>query len=202
MNIVLLGPAGSGKGTISHFLSKNYGLKHISTGELLRENIKNRTALGISAENYTSKGLLVPDEIVIEMIKNIVDIQSNNLIFDGFPRSIIQAKKLDEICNIDLVLVIIAKQDLLIQRLLSRRVCPKCNFIYSTEDNVDICNNCKTKLIVRDDDNLETIKKRLSIYNKSIKKLTQYYDKKVKTVDNSKDILFTINIVKKIVDGN
>jgi len=202
MNIVMLGAAGSGKGTISDYLKSEYSLKHISTGEILRNNIKMQTPLGRLAAEYINDGNLVPDEVVVDMIKDILKDKSTGYIFDGFPRNINQAKQLNEFCKIDLVISVEVEREILMNRLSSRRVCPKCNTTYSLQTAPDeICKTCGAKLIIRDDDKPESIKKRLEIYEQSAQILKDYYKNVLKIVDNSKDLETTIKSVKQIMGG-
>lgn len=203
MNIVLLGAAGSGKGTISEFIKNEYGLTHISTGAILRDNIKRGTPLGVLAAKYINDGNLVPDEVAIEMIKDIVGQNGTGYIFDGFPRNLNQAQKLDEICKIDVVLSVEVQRDILLNRLSGRRVCPKCGATTSVNEAPDgLCLNCKTKLITRDDDKPESIKKRLQIYESGANILKEYYKDKLNLIDNSGDVATTINSVKNVLGGN
>ena len=202
MNIVMLGAAGSGKGTISDYLKSEYSLKHISTGEILRNNIKMQTPLGRLAAEYINDGNLVPDEVVVDMIKDILKDKSTGYIFDGFPININQAKQLNEFCKIDLVISVEVEREILMNRLSSRRVCPKCNTTYSLQTAPDeICKTCGAKLIIRDDDKPESIKKRLEIYEQSAQILKDYYKNVLKIVDNSKDLETTIKSVKQIMGG-
>ena len=202
MNIVLLGAAGSGKGTISDFLKSEYGLKHISTGEILRNNIKMKTPLGELAARYINDGNLVPDEVVINMIKEIVSGDNSGYIFDGFPRNLNQAQKLDEICKIDLVLSVEVQRDIILKRLSNRRICPKCNLTISIDDAPNgLCPKCNSQLITRDDDKPESIKKRLEIYEAGANILKDYYKNKLFVIDNSGDVKTTMNSVKNVVSG-
>jgi adenylate kinase len=164
LNIVIFGAPGSGKGTQSKLISSKYGLYHISTGEILREEMENQTALGLMAEEYISQGQLVPDQLIIDMFANILDKTSNRkgYVFDGFPRTISQAQALDAMLRerqttVAAVLSLTADEKELIQRLLKRG-----------------------ELIGRSDDNLETIQKRLNIYNEQTEPLKEYYRKKGK----------------------
>ena len=132
MNIVLLGPPGIGKGTVASKLSKKLGIPHISTGDMLRENVAQKTKLGIEAKSYMDKGFLVPDDGVINMMKERIkkDDCKNGFIIDGFPRTINQAEKIGKEIKIDKVLNIQASDEIIIGRLSRRKVCSKCGFIY------------------------------------------------------------------------
>ena len=125
MNIVLLGAQGAGKGIVSDYLSEKFDYKHISPGELFREEIKKNTNLGKTLASYVNQGLLVPDELVFSVLENALNGKANYII-DGFPRNMSQAKKLSEIAEVNLVIYVDAPKDILIERLTSRRNCPKC----------------------------------------------------------------------------
>ena len=210
MKLVFLGPPGVGKGTIASMFRKKYGIETISSGDLLRENIKDGSELGREAKTYMDKGLLVPDELVIAMMKAKLG-NMDNYILDGFPRTIAQAEELDKIENqeklrfsgtqksddfhvVDKVVNFIADDKTIIKRLSGRRICPKCNTIYHITNiptKVEgICDKDGTKLIQRDDDKPEAIKKRLVVYDKQTKPLIEYYNKKgiLVDVDTEKDL--------------
>jgi adenylate kinase len=184
MNIVLLGPPGIGKGTAASKLSKKLGIPHISTGDMLRENVVQKTKLGIEAKSYMDKGLLVPDEVVIGMMKARIkkDDCKNGFILDGFPRTINQAEKISKVTKIDKVVNIQASDDVIIDRLSKRKVCKKCGFIYHLvyikpkKDNV--CDKCGSELYQRKDDEPEAIKERLRVYRKETEPLVKYYKEK------------------------
>ncbi len=182
MNIVLLGPPGIGKGTAASKLSKKLGIPHISTGDMLRENVAFKTELGVEAKSFMDKGLLVPDEVVIEMMKERIKKKDckKGFILDGFPRTINQAKKIE--VKIDKVVNIQASDEVIIDRLSKRRICSKCGFIYHLEyikpkkDNV--CDKCSGKLYMREDDKVEAIKERLKVYRNETEPLIEYYKEK------------------------
>ena len=185
MKIILLGAPGCGKGTQSKLITKKYNIPQISTGDLLRENLKNKTPLGIDAKTQMEKGALVPDLLVINLLKDRISQKdcNNGYILDGFPRTLNQAKKLNKIVNIDKVINIDLLDEFIIKRITSRRVCPKCNEIYNTRTyNSPVCDKCGEKLIQRKDDNLETVKKRLDYYYKHTAVLVDYYTKQEKLV--------------------
>jgi adenylate kinase len=196
MKKIILGPPGSGKGTYSKRISPMKKISHISTGDLLRENIKNLTEIGKKAKEFMNEGKLVPDEIVIEVLKQKIystDCE-NGFILDGFPRTIEQAKALQEITNIDLVLNLNLPEDILIEKICARRVCENCGDIYNIADinrsgvkmppmnpkKEGICDKCNGKLIQRDDDNEIIVKERLEIYKKQTKPLIDFYKEKNK----------------------
>jgi adenylate kinase len=189
MYLVLLGPPGAGKGTQSKKLSVAVGLPHIATGDLLRENVKAQTPLGLQAKDYMDRGLLVPDELVASMLKERFsepDVKKG-FILDGYPRNFNQAKTLDEILkprglDIDMVMYLETSDAVIIQRLGGRLVCSSCGLNFHIRNMppkiAGICDSCGGKLYQRSDDNEETIKKRIEVYKKEVSSLIDYYEKK------------------------
>ncbi len=199
MNIILLGPPGAGKGTQAANIVKKYGVKHISTGDILRQNIKDETELGKKAKSYMDKGALVPDELVVELVKDRLDREKSDFMLDGFPRTIFQAEKLDEYLissnkKIDFVLDIEVDPKLLIDRAVGRRVCKADGSTYHITNNPPekdgICDVCGAKLIQRDDDKEETVKNRIQVYLNQTSPLIEYYKKQniLKNIDGSKSM--------------
>lgn len=190
MIIIMLGAQGTGKGTVAGVLNKQNGWVQLSTGDIFRENISKGTELGIEANKYISKGCLVPNEITISMVEKRLDELKNEegIILDGFPRNIEQAKKLDEILEskgqkVDWVINLETPRDEIIERMMNRRVCPKCKATYNLKlhpSKVEgICDNCGTELVIRADDSDENaIKKRLEIYDTQTKPVVDFYNKK------------------------
>ncbi|MFH1394541.1 MAG: adenylate kinase, partial [Candidatus Omnitrophota bacterium] len=188
MNLVLLGPPGAGKGTQAVLLKKAYGFLHISTGDMLREAIKEGTEAGKAAQGYMNKGELVPDEIVTRAVigrMNKPDAGSG-VILDGYPRTRVQAESLDsslknENRDLDMVLYFRTSEQVAIQRLSGRRLCPKCGKNYHVTNmppkTEGICDTCGVSLIQRQDDNPETVKNRLVVYADRTKDLIAYYEK-------------------------
>ena len=189
MNIVLLGPPGIGKGTAATKLSKKLGIPHISTGDMLRENIAQKTKLGIDAKSYMDKGFLVPDEVVIEMMKERLQKNDceNGFILDGFPRTINQAEEIGKQIKIDKVVNIRANDYVIIDRLSKRKVCGKCGFIYHLvyikPKKEGICDKCGGKLYQREDDKADAIKERLKVHRNETEPLINYYKEKGILVD-------------------
>lgn len=181
MNIVLLGPPGIGKGTVANKLSKKLSIPHISTGDMLRENIAQKTKLGLEAKKYMDKGLLVPDEVVIKMTEERFKKNdcANGFILDGFPRTIKQAEEIGKKIKIDRVVNIRASDDVIIDRLSKRRVCSKCGFIYHLKyikpKKENECDKCGGSLYRREDDKLDAIKERLKVYRNQTEPLIGYY---------------------------
>lgn len=189
MRVVLLGPPGSGKGTQAAFIKKEYGIPHISTGDIFRKEISEKTPLGIEANKYIENGQLVPDDITIGIVKDRImeDDCKRGFLLDGFPRTVCQAEALSKLLDeenmaLNGVVNIKVPDESLINRLSSRRVCNSCgasyNLVFNPPKREGICDHCSSKLIHRDDDTVETVKKRLAVYEKSTKPLIEYYEKK------------------------
>lgn len=191
MNIVLLGGPGSGKGTVSNLLEKTQNIAHIATGDMFREEIKNETELGKKAQEYMNKGMLVPDEITINMLKGKINQykNANGVVFDGFPRNRNQAEALEKMLEemgqkVDVALYLDMPDEDIIYRTVKRRICSNkdCGEIYNLEfkkpKQEGICDICGSKLIQRKDDNEETITNRLKVYHEQSKDLIKYYEEK------------------------
>lgn len=183
MKIIMLGPPGAGKGTQAEFLSERYGIPQISTGAIIRGVIASGSEEGKKIKELIDKGMLLPDETVVSMVKNRLSEPDckNGFILDGFPRTIEQAKALDAMgVEIDRVLSIELSDEEILKRLSGRRECKNCRASYHIEDNPPkeegICSRCGGKLIVRDDDKPETIKNRLEVYHESTEPLKKFYE--------------------------
>lgn len=182
MNIILLGAPGAGKGTEASLIVEEYKLPHISTGDIFRENIKNGTPIGLQAKSYIDQGLLVPDEVTCKIVEERISREDckNGYMLDGFPRTIAQAEVLDGITKIDLVINIDVDQSLLLARICGRRLCKDCGegFHISRLSDETKCPRCGGALYQRKDDNPETVKNRLEVYNAQTAPLIEYYEKK------------------------
>lgn len=185
MIIVLMGAPGSGKGTVSSFLSKKHNFEHISTGDLIRNEIKSGGDLARKINEITLEGKLVPDEIINEILrKNILEKikQNKSIVLDGYPRNVDQAKFLEGIVKVDYVINIDVDLDIITKRIIGRRTCSKCNTIYNIyfnkPKNENICDNDGSILSQRVDDNEETIKNRINVYKKNSNSLEEYYKEK------------------------
>lgn len=187
MRAVLLGPPGAGKGTQAVKIVEKYGVPHISTGDIFRENIKNGTELGKKAQEYMNKGELVPDDLVIDLATSrlLEPDCANGFLLDGFPRTVYQAEKLDEFLaahdsKIDVVLDIAVEKEELITRLTGRRVCKTCGASFHVVSvppkQEGICDFCGGELIQRADDNLETVTNRIEVYEAQTMPLVDYYE--------------------------
>jgi len=206
MNLIFLGPPGIGKGTIAKMLSEHFKIPHISSGDIIREEIISKTKAGIKAEPFVDKGLLIPDDIVIELTKDRLkgDDCKNGFIFDGFPRTIPQAEHLDKAgIKINKVINFTASGETIIRRLSGRRICKKCGAIFHITNIPpkveDICDKCGEELFQRSDDKPESIKKRLKVYEKQTKPLIKYYKKKglIADINTEQPIKEIVNDVRK-----
>ena len=195
MNIVLLGAPGAGKGTQAQKLVEEFGVAHISTGDLLRAAVKAGTKLGVKAKSYMDNGQLVPDKLVVDLVTERLDADDaqKGFILDGFPRNTAQAVTLDSALaemgrNLDAALLVDVKPDVIVKRLSSRRTCKECG--YTAPAGVDICPSCGGEMYQRDDDKPETIQKRLDVYENQTAPLVEYYRGKelLKVVDGDRPV--------------
>lgn len=186
MRLVILGPPGAGKGTQAEYIVEEYKIPHISTGDIFRENIKNNTALGKKAKSYMDQGLLVPDELVNEIVADRLKKEDckDGFLLDGYPRTVAQAVVLDSELKkmgtgLDRVVNVSVASEVLIKRAVGRRVCKVCGATYHVEFNPPkvegVCDNDGSPLIQRDDDTEETVKKRIEVYNNQTSPLIDYY---------------------------
>jgi adenylate kinase len=197
MNIIFLGAPGAGKGTQAEIVSERFGIPAISTGAIIREAIKTGTEMGLEARKFTEKGALVPDEVVIGIIKERLakDDCQKGFILDGFPRTVPQAEALDQMgVSIDRVVSIEVSDERIIERMCGRRVCPACGATYHTvslpSKDGKTCDKCGVELAVRKDDEPEVVKSRLEIFHSTTEPLKAYYEKtgKLKLVEGQEKV--------------
>lgn len=203
MNIVILGPPGVGKGTYAGFLSDKFCIPKISVGDLFRKAIKDETPLGKKIRNYVSSGDLVPDEIVIELVKNRLqnDDCRMGFLLDGYPRTVAQAEAMEKFKKIDVALNFVAPDEIIMSRIGGRRTCSKCGAVYHIKNippKVEgICDRCGGRLIQRSDEKPEVIKNRLVVYREKTKPVVDYLRKKGLLVDI--DAHYDIGDIGKII---
>ena len=199
MKIIMLGAPGAGKGTQAVRIAKEFGIPHVSTGDIFRANIKNGTELGVKAKSYMDKGQLVPDEVTIEMLLSRIAEEDcrEGYVLDGFPRTIAQAESLKKSLEekgqkIDCAINIDVPDSAIVERMSGRRSCPACGASFHVKFNPPkaegVCDLCGATLVQRDDDRPETVAKRLEVYHEQTKPLVEYYgnDGILKTVDGTK----------------
>ncbi|MCC8049452.1 MAG: adenylate kinase [Clostridiales bacterium] len=218
MKIVMLGAPGAGKGTQAKMIAAKYQVPHISSGDIFRSNIKNGTELGKKAKEYMDQGLLVPDELTVDLVIDRVswDDCKNGYILDGFPRTIPQAKALDaalakngsgENCGLDFAINVDVPDENIVRRMSGRRACLKCGATYHTVYNPskkgDVCEVCGEALVLRDDDKPETVQKRLAVYHEQTQPLIEYYDGQsiLKTVDGTQDMNDVFAAIVRILEA-
>lgn len=181
MNIIFLGPPGAGKGTQAQRICETLGIPQISTGDILRRAIKEETPTGLKAKAYIDAGKLVPDEVVIDIVRDRLDQEDckTGYILDGFPRTVPQAEALADFAQIDAVVDLDVADENLVQRLSGRRVCLNCGATYHVSTmKSDCCNHCGQTLVQRDDDKPETVLSRLKVYHEQTAPLVSYYQDK------------------------
>lgn len=204
-----MGPAGAGKGTMSDLILKEYDIPHISTGDMLRDNVRNNTELGNLAKSYMDAGNLVPDNVIIAMVEKRLqedDCQKGYLL-DGFPRTLVQAEAFEKIENkigkpVECVIALEVGFDTLVERITGRRICPKCGAIYHIHNKPSkiegICDVCGSELTQRKDDTVEQLTVRMDGYEKSTKPVIDFYDKRgiVSYIDASQETAAVFEKVK------
>lgn len=201
MKIIMLGAPGAGKGTQAKKIAAKYDIPHISTGDIFRANIKNGTELGNKAKTYMDQGLLVPDELVVDLVVDRVqqDDCKNGYVLDGFPRTIPQAEALTEALEkmgqkVDFAIDVNVPDENIVKRMGGRRACVTCgatyHMVYAPTKKEGICDTCGGELILRDDDKPETVQKRLNVYHDQTQPLIDYYTSQgiLRTVDGTVDI--------------
>ena len=204
-----MGPAGAGKGTMSDLILKEYDIPHISTGDMLRDNVRNNTELGNLAKSYMDAGNVVPDDVIIAMVEKRLqedDCQKGYLL-DGFPRTLVQAEAFEKIENkigkpVECVIALEVGFDTLVERITGRRICPKCGAIYHIHNKPSkiegICDVCGSELTQRKDDTVEQLTVRMDGYEKSTKPVIDFYDKRgiVSYIDASQETAAVFEKVK------
>ena len=213
MKIIMLGAPGAGKGTQAKMIAKEYGIPHISTGDIFRANIKEGTELGKEAKTYMDAGQLVPDELTVKILLDRVakDDCKNGYVLDGFPRTIPQAEVLDEALTklgdkIDFAIDVDVPDENIVRRMGGRRACVTCGATYHIEHvppkTEGICDTCGSELILRDDDKPETVSNRLKVYHDQTQPLIDFYTKKgvLKSVDGTIDMMDVFASIKAILN--
>jgi len=212
MNIVLFGPPGSGKGTQAKMLAEKYGVPHISTGDILRENLNNETKLGLKAKTYMDKGELVPDDVLIGIIKDRLSEPdcASGFLLDGYPRTLPQAETLSKILSdlgksLDVVLNIDVPDEELLKRLAGRRMCvcgASYHILFNKPKQEGICDLCSSKLYQRDDDKEEAILNRLDVYKNQTRPLIDHYTQAgvMLTINGAADIEVVFNGICRMLD--
>lgn len=201
MKIIMLGAPGAGKGTQAKKIAAKYNIPHISTGDIFRANIKNGTELGKKAKTYMDQGLLVPDELVVDLVVDRVNQEDceNGYVLDGFPRTIPQAEALTKALaamgqKVDYAIDVDVPDENIVRRMSGRRACVGCgatyHIVYAPTQKEGICDTCGGELILRDDDKPETVQKRLNVYHEQTQPLIDYYTEAgiLRTVDGTVDI--------------
>ncbi|MEM3851882.1 MAG: nucleoside monophosphate kinase [Methanomassiliicoccales archaeon] len=177
--LVFLGPPGAGKGTQAFIVAERYHLARISTGDILRDAIQVGSELGVLAKQYMDSGTLVPDDLVNALLRESLQGQRNGFIVDGYPRTIEQARFLQQMANIEMVVYFDAPEDILVKRIIGRRICPKCNFVYnmieSPPANDNLCDLDHSPLIHRADDTEEIARKRIRTFWEKTARLVDFY---------------------------
>lgn len=188
MKLIFLGPPGAGKGTQAARFAARYGIAHISTGDMLRAELRAGTPLGQQAQGYMNRGELVPDEVILGMVQSRIEQAdcANGFLFDGFPRTVAQADALAALCAVDRVVNIDVPQERLVARISGRRMCPDCGAAYHVSTHPDgRCGKCGGALYQREDDREETVRNRLRVYEEQTQPLIEYYA--------ARDLLVTVN---------
>jgi len=212
MKIIMLGAPGAGKGTQAKRIADKYNVPHISTGDIFRANIKEGTALGEKAKTFMDQGLLVPDELVVELVVDRIqkDDCNNGFVLDGFPRTIPQAEALDKALkgigqNMDYAIDVDVPDENIVSRMAGRRACLDCGATYhlvTIPTKVEgICDKCGSKIVLREDDKPETVQKRLEVYHAQTQPLIDYYKKQniLKTVDGTQHMDTVFNAIVEVM---
>lgn len=215
MRIILLGPPGAGKGTQAKLISEKFSISHISTGDIFRKNISEKTPLGVKAKEYMDKGLLVPDELTIDIVKDRLTNEDckNGFLLDGFPRTVKQAEALEDFLktrdeNIDTALLIHVPSEFILDRMTGRRVCPACGASFHIKFNppkVDgVCDLCGSNIVQRKDDSEETVKERIDVYERQTQPLVDFYESndKLFKVDGTQTIDHVFMVISDYIKGS
>lgn len=211
MNIIFIAPPAAGKGTQANLLCSKYNMKHISTGDLIRETINNDSPLSQELKDIMNQGKLVSDEFILDLIK--LNLKDDDYIFDGFPRTVKQAEMFDELLatlnkKVDYVIYLKISKDLASKRILGRISCPNCGSVYNDQIEAimpkqkGLCDVCNTQLEKRNDDNIETFTKRFDTYIKETEPLLEYYKDKLYEIDSSKDKEEIFKEIEGIINDN
>lgn len=214
MKIIMLGAPGAGKGTQAKMLADKYKIPHVSTGDIFRANIKNGTELGTKAKVYMDQGMLVPDELTCDLVVDRIkqDDCKDGYILDGFPRTIPQAECLDKALDalndkIDFAVNVEVPDENIIRRMSGRRACLSCgrtyHIVYNPPKEEGICDECKKELVLRDDDKLETVEKRLKVYHEQTQPLIDYYRNKgvLAEVDGTRDMQEVFTAITDVLEA-
>lgn len=215
MRMILLGPPGAGKGTQAKLISEKCSIPHISTGDIFRKNISERTPLGTKAKEYMDKGQLVPDELTIDLVNDRLTYEDckNGFLLDGFPRTVKQAEALEKFLQqngkrLDTALLIDVPSDFILERMTGRRVCPSCGTSYHIKfnppKNQGICDGCGSKIEQRKDDTEETVKERIDVYDKQTQPLVNFYASKDQlfVADGTQSIDQVFQIISNHIESN
>lgn len=200
MRLVFMGPPGVGKGTYAAAISERFGIPHVSTGDMIREEIKGGTELGRRLREYVERGELVPDELVTELVRTRLSREDckRGFILDGYPRTLRQAEDLDGIAKIDLVLNFVAPDEIIVDRISGRRICRKCGAIYHVKymppKVLGVCDRCGGELYQREDDRPEVVRRRLEVYRQQFAPIIEFYRMRnlIVDVDASEQAEFVI----------
>ncbi|HEY0674540.1 MAG TPA: adenylate kinase [Longimicrobiales bacterium] len=212
MNLVLFGPPGAGKGTQGTVLAETRGLMKISTGDILRDAVRAGTTLGLEAKKFMDAGELVPDSVILGLVREAIQDAGSGFIMDGFPRTIAQAEGVDALLTemqkgIDAVIILDVPDEALVQRLSGRRSCPNCGAVYNVyfdkPKNDEKCDRCQSELVQRADDKRDTVVRRLDVYKQQTAPIIEYYQKRganVQFVDGDRDIDAVQRDILRILD--
>jgi adenylate kinase len=212
MNLVLFGPPGAGKGTQGTVLAERRGLMKISTGDILRDAVRAGTTLGLEAKKFMDAGELVPDNVILGLVREAIQDAGSGFIMDGFPRTIAQAEGVDKMLaelskSIDAVIILDVPDEALVQRLSGRRSCPNCGAVYNVyfdkPKQDEKCDRCNSELVQRVDDRRDTVVRRLEVYKEQTSPIIEYYQQRganVNTIDGDRDIEEVQRDILRILD--